>query len=268
MSMADEATARQIATNWRDVSREVAEAASAVGRSPRDVRIVGVTKYVDATAAAALYHAGCHDLAENRPQALWEKAGSGLIGGEARWHLIGHLQSNKVRRTLRHRPLIHSVDSERILAAIADEAVRQGIAVPVLLELNVSGDASKTGMAADDIRRLVGEWDRFATGTTRANPPAPEPDQQTPSDGDPAGERQGPPGVVLRGLMAMAGLESEAGEVRRQFAAVRELRDRLERETGLAMPELSIGMSGDFVEAIAEGATMIRVGTRLFQAAR
>ena len=126
-----------IAANWNTVTQSrLPDAAIAAGRSPDDVKIIGVTKYVDAPTAAPLVEAGCFDLGENRPQVLWDKAESNLIPANVRWHVIGHLQRNKVRRTLRYSPIIHSVDSRRLLETIATESVLMEKTTDVMLEVN------------------------------------------------------------------------------------------------------------------------------------
>jgi pyridoxal phosphate enzyme (YggS family) len=227
---------QQIKSNWQRVLAEVTEATEAVGRDPASVRIVGVSKYVDVETTALLIDAGCHDLGENRPQQLWQKAEALVDRSPLRWHMIGHVQTNKVRRMLRHNPLIHSIDSERLLQVIADEAAKQNRTVEGLLEVNISGDENKTGLPADQIGELLLNAD--------------------------------PTHVRIRGLMAMAGWGTEAGEAARQFQAVAELRDRLQSETQKSLPELSMGMSGDFREAIAAGATMVRIGSALFEGIR
>lgn len=223
----------RIVANWKTVVGEVADAATAAGRSASDVKIIGVTKYVDAATTAALVAAGCHDLGENRPQVLWDKVKSELIDASVRWHVIGHLQRNKVRRTLRHAPLIHSVDSGRLLKSIATESVAINQSTDVMLEVNISGDDSKTGMDASELSLLL---------------------QDLPSSG-----------IRVIGLMAMAGWGTEPDQARQQFAQVRALRDQLAEQVGNPLSELSMGMSGDFAAAIAEGSTMVRIGSRLFE---
>ncbi len=230
--MIDQRYVQQIALNWQVVCDQVRDAALQAGRQAEEIRIVGVTKYVDAETTAALVRAGCFDLGENRPQVLWEKADSDEMDDSIRWHLIGHLQRNKVRRTLQYRPRIHSIDSPRLLPAVSEESLRLSITTEVLLEINISGDDTKTGMNANQIESLI--------------------DQGIPQ------------GVHLVGLMAMAGLGTDRGSAQQQFAAVRRFRDTLRQRTDLPLSELSMGMSKDFVEAIAEGATMVRIGSRLF----
>ena len=233
----EEAKSR-ISQNWQQVQSEVAEAARAAGREADSVRIVGVTKYVDATITQWLVDAGCIDLGENRPQSLVEK--SGRLARSIRWHQIGHLQRNKVRRLLAAEPLIHSVDSPRLLEEIDSEAVQQSRLVQVLVEVNVSDEEAKTGLPVDETKELVRK--SIESIETR---------------GDDKGAR-------IIGLMAMAGWGTTPDQARRQFAKLRELRSQLQTSIGIPLPELSMGMSGDYAAAIAEGATMVRIGSSLF----
>jgi PLP dependent protein len=224
---------QRIEQNYRRVIDEVHQACRDAGRAVDEVTVVGVTKYVDAPTTAMLVAAGCRDLGENRPQSLWEKADSGLIDDSVQWHLIGHLQSNKTKRLLRRDVMIHSVDSDRILKSIGQESVAAGRVTRVLLELNVSGDETKTGMTTGQIESILA-----------SSPVA---------------------GVSVVGLMAMAGLGTDVDESQRQFAAVREFRDSAQLRYGIALQHLSMGMSGDFAAAIREGATLVRIGSRLFE---
>ena len=229
-------TKRLLAENWASVQSDVADASTKAGRSPNSVKIIGVAKYVDAMTTHALYEVGCHHLGESRPQLLWKKGEAfdeyQVDSTELHCHMIWHLQLNKVRRTIKLDATIHSVDSRRLLAAIAEEATAQAKVVDVLLEANISGEEAKTGMNRDALCELLD------------TPP--------------------PTGVRIQGLMAMAGWGTDADAARKQFAAARALRDDLQTRSGLVLEELSMGMSGDFAAAIAEGATMVRIGTRLF----
>jgi hypothetical protein len=231
-----------IADNLRRVQQRIARAAEAAGRRADEVTLVGVTKYVGVEQAIELVEAGCSDLGESRPQELWSKAGE-LAAGElasasgqtVHWHLIGHLQRNKLRRTLPMVSLIHSVDSERLLAAIdaewqslaaAPNAPRQPIRV--LLEVNTSGEAAKHGLAPEAVEPILAASARF-------------------------------PHVEICGLMTMAAMEGGLEVAARNFALLRQLRDRWQ------LQELSMGMSGDFEVAIREGATIVRVGSALWE---
>ncbi|MCC9600038.1 YggS family pyridoxal phosphate-dependent enzyme [Stieleria sp. JC731] len=222
-----------IRNNFRTVTEQIRQAELDADRATDTVRLVGVTKYVDAPTTQCLVDVGCLDLGENRPQVLWQKAETLVVPQDFRWHMIGHVQTNKLRRLLKHQPLIHSVDSERLLLAIDEESERQDLVTDVLLEVNISGDDNKTGLSPEETKRLASlkAWSS----------------------------------IRVCGLMAMAGWGTEGEEATKQFTAVAELRDNLENELGAPLPELSMGMSGDYREAIAAGATMVRIGSALFE---
>lgn len=228
-----------VAERLAEIRERVTEACRQAGRLAADVRIIGVTKYGDIDAAREVLAAGCLDLGESRPQELWRKA-EALAGAAPapRWHLIGHLQRNKVRRTLDVVSLIHTLDSRRLLAALNEEAGRQGRVCEALVEVNLAADPGRTGVSAAEASDLVA---------------AAEACQH----------------VRICGLMGMASVpdgSDAAAQARRQFAQLRELRDRLQRESSAeTLTELSMGMSGDYVEAILEGATMVRIGSALFE---
>lgn len=235
---ADPSTATQIRDNWLRVSQQVADACHNVGRSPTDVKIVGVAKYVDAALTAQLVEAGCSIIGENRPQLLWEKHDWFLQHQlpMPRWHLIGHFQRNKVRRSLPLLDLIESVDSLRLAEEISTEAVRIGRTIPILVDVNVSKDVTKTGMSVD---LLINDAERIAEL----------------------------PNLNWCGLMAMSTLDADSVVVAKEFSSVRELRDRLQVKLGerVKLCELSMGMSGDFAQAIAAGSTIVRIGSSLWK---
>ncbi len=221
------------------VRSNVAEACRQSGRHEESVRIIAVTKYGDVAFAKTAHDAGCLDLGESRPQALWEKAAAlSACTPAPQWHLIGHLQRNKVRRTLQCDPFIHTVDSERLLTAIDREAAIQGRQCDVLVEVNLSEDPRRSGVSLLESHALI----RHAASCQH---------------------------VRVRGLMGMASFPTgndPNGEARRQFSTLRELRNSLRNELAIDdLVELSMGMSGDYMEAILEGATMIRVGSALFK---
>jgi pyridoxal phosphate enzyme (YggS family) len=225
-------------SNLAAVRHQIDDACLRAGRAANAVRLVAVTKYVDAAAARAMAAAGCRDLAESRPQALWAKAETlADLAPPVRWHLIGHLQRNKVRRTLPVADLIHTLDSRRLLETLDAEAAAAGRPCDALVEVNLAGDPGRTGATAAETREIVAMAARS-------------------------------PHVRLRGLMGMASVPEggdAAAQARRQFAWLREFRDRLRGEGGMELPELSMGMSGDLAEAILEGSTMVRVGSALFE---
>ena len=222
----------QIAENVARIHGRIARAARRSGRPMDSVTLVAVTKYVSADVVRWLVEAGCRDLGESRPQLLWDKSAE-LAGLPVRWHLIGHLQRNKVRRTLPLLAMLHSADSPRLLAAIDEEHLPP---IPILLEVNISNEPAKHGFAPDEIEPFL---------TTAAN------------------YRH----VSIRGLMGMASLEGGLDVARREFAALRNLRDRLRSNCppGITHDELSMGMSGDFEPAIEEGTTIVRIGSALFE---
>lgn len=224
-----------IAANLQRVQDRISAAAHRANRNPSNVQLIGVTKYVDADQTRLLYQAGCHDLGESRPQSFWEKA-EVLADLPVRWHMIGHLQRNKIKRTLPLVSLLHSGDSLRLLTEVNEEAAKLDRVVDVLVEVNISGDESKHGFAPDDVESAL---TTIATLTK----------------------------VRVRGLMTMASLDGDNEQARREFASLRDLRDRLSSNCPLnvSLAELSMGMSGDFEEAILEGATMVRVGSALWE---
>jgi pyridoxal phosphate enzyme (YggS family) len=226
---------QSIAKNLASVRHRMEQAATAAGRAAEEVQLVAVTKYVDSLVTATLLAAGCQVLGESRPQQLWEKAAAPELS-EARWHLIGHLQRNKVQRTLPLVDLIHSVDSLRLLQAINTAAAEQQCRARVLLEVNCSADRSKDGLTADGLKGIL---PLLATL----------------------------PYVEVCGLMTMAAREGGESTAARNFATLRELRDQVAVDCPPAtqLTELSMGMSHDFEVAIREGATLVRLGSVLFE---
>ncbi|MDY0167239.1 MAG: YggS family pyridoxal phosphate-dependent enzyme [Thermoguttaceae bacterium] len=224
-----------IEANLARVRADIARAAARAGRKPEEVKLIGVTKYVGAEVVRPLVAAGLCDLAESRPQQLWDKA-TALADLLIRWHQIGHLQRNKVRRTLPLVAMIESVDSLRLAGAVDLAAGELGRRIAVLLEVNISGEEAKHGFLPSEVEAALSQL---------------------------AAKKH----LDVRGLMGMAGLEGDLDDARREFAALRALRDRLQPACpdGIALTELSMGMSGDFEVAIEEGATIVRVGSALFE---
>jgi pyridoxal phosphate enzyme (YggS family) len=222
-----------LADRLHTVEERICAACRRAGRPRSDVTLVAVTKSVAPAVAAQIAALGVHDLGENRPQQLWRKAVA-LPG--VRWHLIGHLQRNKIDRTLPLVQRIHAVDSVRLLEALEQAAGRRGQSLEVLLECNASGEATKQGFAMAQVPALV---PRLATCRH----------------------------VHVTGLMTMAALQPDPERCRPAFAALRQLRDhlRLQFPPPHRLEHLSMGMSNDFEVAIDEGATLIRLGTVLFQ---
>lgn len=210
-------------------------AAIRCGRFPGEITLVAVTKYVSVDVIKELTSLGQRALGESRPQQLWERVDA-LGDREIEWHLVGPLQKNKVRKTLPLVRWIHSIDSVGLLETVDRIAGEIGVQPNVLLEVNVAGHPAKHGFRPDDMRDVV----RRAALCQN---------------------------VAICGLMAMAGVEGDMEGARRDFRTLRELRDELQESLGsqFALKELSMGMSGDFEIAIEEGATMIRVGSALFE---
>ena len=226
---------QRIADNVAQVEQRISQAAQRSGRTRDDVLLVAVTKYVGVDIVRSLVEAGCRTLGESRPQDLWTKA-EAIDDPTVEWHLIGHLQRNKIRRTLPRLSWLQSVDSRRLLEALDHETASRGQPLRVLLEVNVSGDVDKTGFSIDEASRLaeqLGQWSHLEIG----------------------------------GLMAMSALESDAESARQDFARLRELRDAMQRQCppSILLRHLSMGMSRDYEVAIEEGATMVRVGSALLE---
>jgi pyridoxal phosphate enzyme (YggS family) len=217
------------------VEERLANACRRAGRQRGEVTLVAVTKTVSTEITALLPSLGLCHLGESRPQELWKKAAA-LPPGNVSWHLIGHLQRNKIQPTLPLVQLIHSVDSLRLLAALEEEAARQQRLVTILLEVNAAADPAKHGFAPEDVPALGHRLLSL---------------------------RQ----LRVRGLMTMAALAEDPQNSRPTFAALRLLRDRLQTELSKAHPldHLSMGMSNDFEVAVEEGATLVRLGTILFE---
>jgi pyridoxal phosphate enzyme (YggS family) len=229
---------QRLEQNVASVRDRIAAAARRAGHDPEGVTLVAVTKRTPPELLEPLLECGLRDLGENYPQELWKKVDL-LAGRPVRWHLIGHLQGNKARRTLPMVRMIHAVDSLKLLQALDALAVdlgsTTGADLPALcLQVNTSGEASKHGWSSEEI---CGDADAIAACRR----------------------------IPVVGLMTMAALDATPATARRSFAALRTTRDVLRARTGLPLEALSMGMSGDFEEAIAEGATHVRIGSALFE---
>lgn len=221
------------------VQERVRAAAERAGRDPASIRIVGVTKTLppDANATVeAAWAAGLRDFGENRVQDAAKKVSglfTGVLEAGATLHLIGHLQTNKARDAVRLFSLIHSVDRPGLVDALQRRAEREGKRQDILLQVNVAREEQKHGCAPEEAEALL----RHAAAQ---------------------------PNLHVRGLMTIAPLVDDPEETRPVFAALRSLRDQLQEATGIALPELSMGMTNDYEVAIEEGATIIRVGRAIF----
>ena len=225
-----------IAENIAAVRQQMDQAARETGRTGADVILVGASKMNDAAACQEAIAAGIDALGENRVQELTAKLAQNAYDG-APVHFIGHLQTNKVRQVVGKVSLIQSVDSERLLAAIDREAARQGIVQDILLEVNIGEEASKSGFAAEDILPLMEKIGEFSN-------------------------------ICIKGLMAIPPISHISGENQKFFQKMFHLSVdiRQKKYDNVKVDCLSMGMSGDFADAIASGSTMVRVGTAIFGA--
>ena len=225
-----------IAENVARIKAEMAAAAVAAGRDPREIQLCAATKMNDADAVRQAIAAGVDCCGENRVQELVAKLAENAYEG-APVHFIGHLQTNKVKQVVGKVDLIQSVDSERLLKAIDKEAAKQGLIQNILLEVNIGEEASKSGFGADDILPLVDRIGEF-------------------------------PNVCLKGLMAIPPISYNSGENLKFFQKMFQLSVDIKKkiEDNVMVDCLSMGMSGDFEDAVAAGSTMIRVGTAIFGA--
>ena len=222
--------------NLNDVHHQIHDACHRSNRNPADVQLVAVTKYapLEAVHALAQLHQTC---GENRPQQLAERQS---LLPQLHWHLIGQLQRNKARLAVRHASMIHSVDSPKLLEAVADAAQREQRCPPLLLQVNASRETAKSGFDPDQLPDL---WPQLLNLA---------------------------PNLPIVGLMTMAAETSHPESTRPTFQLLRELRNTLQnhpasKHHNTLLPHLSMGMSGDFHIAIEEGATLVRIGSALFK---
>jgi pyridoxal phosphate enzyme (YggS family) len=217
--------------NLADIRDSIAAAAARAGRSESDVELVAVSKTFPAEAVREAWDAGQKLFGESRVQEAVAKIST--LPGALRWHFIGHLQKNKVRRALPLFELFHGVDSLELARDIDRIAAEEGAFPRVLLEVNVAGEATKFGFRPDALER---DLDALLAL----------------------------PRLQVEGLMTIAPYADEPEHSRPFFRELRELRDRLAARSGAPLTTLSMGMSGDFEVAIEEGATLVRVGTAIF----
>ena len=215
--------------NLEEIRASIARAAKRSGRKAEDVTLICVSKTVDAPTISCAYELGERVFGENRPQALTEKYPA--LPEDINWHLIGHLQTNKVKYVVGKAVLIHSVDSLHLAEEINSRAKKMGIVQNILLEVNISGEESKYGLTIEEIPTII------KSISTMEN-------------------------LCFKGFMTMAPLEAPKEEIRSIFSRAKELFDSY-RPIGAEV--LSMGMSGDFEIAIEEGATHVRIGRSIFK---
>jgi pyridoxal phosphate enzyme (YggS family) len=215
-----------VSSRFERVRERVAAAAERAGRDPSEITVVAIAKTFGVDAVLEALEGGVTDVGENRAQEFRDK--HAVIGDRARWHFVGHLQTNKVRQVVGAVVLIHSVDRYGLAEAISRRAERLGVVQDVLIEVNVAGEASKHGVEPARAEGLGEEISRLS-------------------------------GVTVRGLMTMPPLAATPEDSRRHFKELAAIAARMGDAT-----ELSMGMSGDFEVAIEEGATLVRVGEAIF----
>ena len=224
-----------LAANLAAIRARIDAACHAAGRDPATVRLLPVSKTVDQTRLRQAYAIGMREFGENKVQEAMGKWEAMADLPDLRWVLIGHLQTNKAKYAARFASEFQALDSLRVAQALDAQLQKHGRALDVLVQVNTSGEASKFGLAPEDVPAFVRELPAFSS-------------------------------LRVRGLMTLALFSDDAALVRPCFVRLRTLRDRLRQEApdGISMEELSMGMSGDFELAIAEGATTVRVGTAIF----
>lgn len=245
------AVKRKLAENQKRIRERIEQACARANRDPSEVRVVAVAKYVELDIIRQALDLGILDIGESRAQQLNQRAGmiheymerksvlsSGREAqvGRPRWHMVGHLQRNKIKLVVPWVELIHSVDNLRLAEELHDQATKVGRVVDVLLQVNTSGEKSKFGVAVGAVPHLAEHFSEW-------------------------------PGVRLCGLMTMAPLDVSPMELRLYFERLRDVFEdmRGERQIGPHFKELSMGMSNDFEAAVEAGATIVRIGTSLFE---
>ena len=222
-----------VVENLAEVEKHVQEACARAGRSRDEVTLIAVSKTKPVSMIEELLPGGTRDFGENKVQELCEKYE--VLPRDIRWHLIGHLQRNKVKYIVDKAYLIHSVDSLRLAETISEEGVKKGVTVPVLIEVNVAGEESKFGVTPEETEALVREIAKL-------------------------------PAIRIRGLMTIAPYVENPEDNRVHFSRLKQLSVDIGKKNidNVSMNVLSMGMTGDYQVAIEEGATMVRVGTGIF----
>ncbi len=221
--------------NLDAIRARIDAACRAAGRDPGEVRLLPVSKTVDEARLRQAHAIGIREFGENKVQEAMGKWEAMADLPDLRWVLIGHLQTNKAKYAARFASEFQALDNLRVAEALDAQLQKQGRALDVLVQVNTSGEATKFGLVPEEVSGFVRQLPAFAS-------------------------------LRVRGLMTLALFSDDEARVRPCFVRLRELRERLRQEApeGIAMDELSMGMSGDFELAIAEGATTVRVGTAIF----
>lgn len=222
-----------IRENLDMVTENIKSACQKAGREPGDVTLIAVSKTKPVSAIREAYEHGIREFGENKVQELVEKQEA--LPKDIRWHMIGHLQRNKVKYIVDKAALIHSVDSVRLAEEISREAVKKQITVSILIEVNIAGEDTKFGAAPEETEALVREIAQL-------------------------------PGIHIEGLMTIAPYVDDAEENRQYFSRLKQLSVDIKRKNidNVSMNVLSMGMTGDYMVAVEEGASYVRVGTGIF----
>ncbi len=222
-----------IRDNIDQVGRNISRACEKAGRSPDQVTLIAVSKTKPVSLLMEAYHAGCREFGENKVQELLDKYE--LMPKDIKWHMIGHLQRNKVKYIVDKVVLIHSVDSLKLAEEISREALKKQVEVSILIEVNIAGETTKYGVKPQETEALIREIAAL-------------------------------PGISIQGLMTIAPYVDEAEENRQYFAQLKQLAVDINNKNidNVNMSILSMGMTGDYMIAVEEGATCIRVGTGIF----
>jgi len=222
----------RLLNNLPRVREAIERAAIRVGRDEGEVTLVAVTKAHPPEALWAALAVGLRDLGENRVEELVEKVG--LLGRDAAtWHMVGHVQGRKARQAVESADIIHSVDTIKLARKVSGFASEGGLRVPVLVQVNLSGEAAKSGFDRDQVLEAIQEVLEL-------------------------------PGVEVRGLMTLAPFVDDEKVLRRTFVGLRKIHEEAGKLPDYRGRELSMGMTNDFELAVEEGSTMVRIGTALF----
>jgi hypothetical protein len=221
--------------NYQAVQEKIREACQRVGRDPKEVTLIAVSKTKPLSDIEEVMKTGCVDFGENKVQELCDKEEN--VSKPVNWHLIGHLQTNKVKYIVEKAALIHSVDSLKLAQCIQKEAEKKGVVVPVLIQVNIAEEDTKFGLAKEEVLGVIEEVSKLSN-------------------------------VKIKGLMTIAPFVDDPEENRVHFQNLHQLFIDIKEKTinNVDMEILSMGMTGDYQVAVEEGATMVRVGTGIFGA--
>ena len=222
-----------LSDNLHEVQENIRKACERSGRNPEDVTLIAVSKTKPVSDIEQIYAAGIREFGENKVQEMNDK--QKVFPGDINWHMIGHLQRNKVKYIVDNVAMIHSVDSVRLAEEISKEAVKKKVAVDILVEVNVAKEESKFGLYTEDVRQFVEQISKL-------------------------------PGINIKGLMTSAPFVDNPEDNRQYFKKLKDLSVDINAKNidNVHMDFLSMGMTNDYVVAVEEGATHVRVGTAIF----